>query len=112
MAGKKPTEKIETETDNSKIVEPVLLTIKRSHCIEPHSIELRRDEEGFVIDARTEDPKHIETIGAKTVAEILAENGAAIPDTEEQDLQIKFSPHNGAIISIEPKPAEETEKPA
>lgn len=96
----------EPETDNAKQLDPVLLTIKRNHCIEPHSIEIRRDEEGFVTDARTEDRKHIETIGAKTVADILAENGSAVPETDDTALVIKFSPHNGAIISIEPKPIE------
>ena len=97
------------EEDNSKQLEPVLLTVKRSHCIEPHSIELRRDDEGFVTDARTEDRKHIETIGAKTVADILAENGSAVPETDDFALVIKFSPHNGEIISIEPKSAEAEE---
>lgn len=96
---------IAEETKSVKL-EPVTVVIKREHCLTPHSIELRKNKDGIVIDARTEDWQHIYTIGAKTVEQILAETGVAVPDSDETELVIKFSPANGEVISVEPKVAE------
>lgn len=99
-------EEIQPEIDNSKPTTPVKVVVKREHCLSPHSIELRKDDDGMIIDARTEDFQHTETIGAKLVSTILGESGVAVPDTDEIELEISFSPFNGEVIAIAVKPPE------
>jgi hypothetical protein len=94
-------------TDDSSTVQPVKVTVTRDHCLLPHSIELRKDENGFIIDARTEDWRHVYTIGAKTVEEIFREVGYEIPADHEIELEIIISPYTGEVIAIQPKKAED-----
>ena len=94
---------VETEIEETAVaLEPVTLKIKREHLAFPHSIELRRNGGEFVVEARTEDHRHSETLGAKTIEQILQENGASTSLSEADELTIAFSPHNGAIIVITP----------
>lgn len=104
---KKETTETETEIEETnETTEPVKLKIGREHIAFPHSIELRRNGGEFVVEARTEDHRHSETFGAKTIEHILLENGAPTTLGENDELEITFSPHNGAIIAITPKAKE------
>lgn len=96
---KKETTDTETE-EPTEPIEPVNLKIGREHLAFPHSIELRRNGGEFVVEARTEDHRHSETIGAKTIEHILLEHGATATLGEDEKLEITFSPHNGEIIAI------------
>lgn len=87
--------------DEEKELLPVEVTITAEHVAGPHAIELRR-KEGIVVEARTEDFRSTETVGAKTIENILREAGVELP-TGDQELVIKFSPHNGQMISVEAK---------
>jgi hypothetical protein len=98
---KKEEETAAIET-GAKPLEPVAVTVSHEHIAEPHSIELRRDGEGLVIDARTEDWNHVYTVGAKTVENILRESGAELP-TGDEEMQITFSPHNGEVVAVQRK---------
>lgn len=93
----------DTEADITTKLEQVTLRIKREHILTPHSIELRRNGGDHVVEARTADHRHSEPLGAKTVLQILSENGAEMmlqADTDQ--LEIKFSPLTGEIVSIAP----------
>lgn len=80
---------------------PVTLRVKREHILSPHSVELRRNGTDQVVEARTQDHRHSETLGAKTVAEIVEEHGAtALLASNESVAEIVFSPHTGEIVSI------------
>lgn len=111
MPNKKEEETTDTsktnDADKPKKYEPICLTVKREHCQKPHSIELRRNGTKIVVEARIEDHAHSETIGAKTVEQILAENGAAVPANNKDELVITFSPLNGEVVSIIPKTKDE-----
>ena len=87
--------------EQEKELTPVEVTITAEHVAGPHAIELRR-KDGVVVEARTEDFRSTETVGAKTVENILREAGAELP-VDDQELVIKFSPYNGEIISVGPK---------
>jgi hypothetical protein len=91
-------EKAKAETGSIPL-KPVELTIKREHFEAPHFIELRRGGTDKVIEVRTQDSRHTETIGAKSVEQMFSENGASVPNTGETYL-MTFSPHDGAIITI------------
>lgn len=99
--------KQKTEETKPEVPKIVTVAIRREHCLTPHSIELRKNSDGLVIDARTENWEHTYTIGAKTVETLLRESGGAVPDTEQIELIIKISPNTGEIISVEPKPSED-----
>src|SRR4051812_5597987 len=106
MANKKKEDAKAPETDNTDdpiALEPVLLTVTAEHVATPHGIELRRKGGEFVVDARTQDFASTETVGATTVENVLRNAGANLPDGEEQ-LVISFSPHNGEVIAVLPKP--------
>ncbi len=93
-----PAKAVETAQENI----PVIVTVGREHCLTPHSIELRK-KDGIVVDARTEDQRHIETIGAKTIEQIFREVGYDIPADDKTRLEIVISPHNGEIVAIQPQ---------
>lgn len=96
----------ETETSD----QPVTVRVTREHILTAHSVELRRNGGDRVIEARTADHAHSETIGAKTVAAIVEEHGAtALLDDSKAEINITFSPYTGEIVSIEP--VEKTEEP-
>lgn len=99
---KKNEESNEVKTTVAAAPKQVKLSIKREHCQTPHSVELRKDENGIVIDARTEDHNHIYTIGAKTVENLFAESGVEIPANDADEFEIVFSPA-GEIVVIQPK---------
>lgn len=91
----------ETQGETVEVL-PVELTVTAEHVASPHGIELRRNGGKFVVDVRTQDFASTEVIGAKTIEQVLREAGSELP-TGDQELVIKFSPHNGQIISVEPK---------
>jgi hypothetical protein len=82
---------------------PVKVTVTRAHCLTPHSIELRKNDAGLVTLARTEDWRHIYTIGAKPIEHIFAEAGHDVPASDETELEIVISPYTGEIVAIQPK---------
>lgn len=106
------------KTENAQAVPEVAVvevTISQKNLETPHSIELRRDENGKVYEARLHDHKCSEVIGAKTVETILRETGLDPHIPDEKELTIKISPHTGEVISIEPAvktaaPVEATEE--
>ena len=106
---KKEAGKSEETEETTEPTEPVSLKIRREHLSSPHSIELRRGGGELVLEARTEDHRHSETIGARTIEHILLENGAPTALGEEDELVITFSPHNGEIIAITPGARETAE---
>ncbi len=79
------------------------LTKYLTYKITPHSIERQKNDEGIVIDARTEDWRDIHPIGAKMVKSIFAEVGHQIPATDETELEIVFSAYKGEVVAIQPK---------
>lgn len=99
-----------TSEEQAAVVKAVTVIVRREHCITPHSIELRKNDDGIVIDARTEDWKHIYTIGAKTVEAIFAEVGHEIPVNDTDELEIVFSPYNGEVVAIQPKAPEDAQE--
>ncbi len=96
------------------ILKPVKVVVTRKHCLLPHSIELRKNRNGIVIGARTEDWRHVQTIGATTIEEIFRETGHEIPAAPEAEFEINISPFTGEIVAIRPKtkeiPAEASER--
>jgi hypothetical protein len=109
-ANKDAVQPLAAQTEPEEL-KPVTLRVSRKHIMTPHSIEIRRLGTERVVEVRTEDHRHIETMGAKTVLQILEENGAGtLLKTGDQQLEIAFSPLNGDIISILPFKGED--KPA
>lgn len=106
--GRKTEKKTETgaSVENeiaAEEVKAVSVRIRREHILAPHSIELRRNGGETVVEARIEDHRHSETIGAKTVQEILDENGAGQDlQSDDEQLEITFSPITGEVVSILP----------
>lgn len=102
--------KKQEEDQAEKELLPVELTVTSEHVASPHGIELRRNGSPLVIDVRTQDFRSTEVIGAKTIENLLREAGADLP-TGDKQLVIKFSPHNGEIISVEAKTEEPSTAP-
>lgn len=99
---KKKSDTAEIDTIETPQPSRVSVTIRREHCLLPHSIELRKDDAGLIIAARTEDWRHTYTIGAKTVADVFTEVGHEIPSNNDDLFRIVFSPFNGEVVAIEP----------
>ena len=112
--GNKPEPEVEKtiETEEAAAeVKAVAVRVGREHIVTPHSIELRRNGGDHVVEARTEDHRHSETIGAKTIAVIIEEHGATgLLDQTDEIIEITFSPYTGEIISIQK--FEEADEPA
>lgn len=102
-----PDTNAETETQTPAAAEPLSLSVRREHFEAPHFIELRRAGEETVGEVRMQDSRHTETIGAKSVEQIFAENGAVVPAADET-FQITFSPYDGEIIAITKSQTEKT----
>lgn len=82
--------------------EAVKLIVNRADCRTPHSVGLVRNESNIVTDARLFDQKKLEVIGAKPLDQILQEAGAKVPDNDSDELEISFSPYNGAVMVVTP----------
>lgn len=102
----KPETAVVSVENTEPIVQAIVVAVRRAHCLTPHSIELRKDENGNVVDGRTEDWNHIYTVGAKTIEHLFAEAGHPIPANDADELEMVFSPFTGELIAIRPKRVE------